>query len=88
MDEIENLDMKIENTLRTAYVVALHAQHQSCNVQIHVGEDVMTHLKSLATKVSSSALPGPNPALWGFPLVLDDTLEPTGIAIHSVQRIA
>jgi hypothetical protein len=77
----------IDDKIRTAYAVALTAQHQSCRVQIHVGSAVLEHLKALCTEKIEGWRPPTEPTMWGFPLIPDETLEPEDIAVHSVQRI-
>lgn len=73
----------MDEKLRTAFITAAKAAHESGSVQIHVGPDIVAYLRSLATQPN---LPPSSPTLWGFPVVEDP--RDGHVSVHVVHTIA
>lgn len=77
--------LEIRERLARAYAAALAAQHSGCAVEIHLGSEVLDYLKSLATEVSETPIPGNR--LWGFPAIESTAGTRRHISVHAVTTI-
>lgn len=76
--------MNVQDRLRAAYVAALEASHGGRRVEIHLGTEVVAHLRSLCAAAASPLGMTAN-TCWGFPVVEDDS--PLHISVHTVYTI-
>lgn len=70
----------IEERLQRAYVTALRRSHDSCRVEIHLGQDIIDYLMSLMPHE------GEGSTAWGFPVVVNFG-QPDHISVHAVDII-
>lgn len=86
VDEAQ-LERKLDDRLRAAFLAACVAQRgDGCTrVQIHMGSNVIEHLRAFADKPDPLAL---GRTCWGFPVVEAPAAFPDRIEVHTVQVIA
>jgi len=80
--------LEIRERLITAYATAMRHAHDGGRVEIHIGSDIVEHLRKLAREAMGDR---PNFALsntvWGFPMV-ESTATPDHMSVHVVHTIA
>lgn len=80
--------LDIRDRLARVYATALIHQRDGGRVEIHLGSDIVDHLRKLCTEAMGDK---PNFALsntvWGFPIV-DSTAKPDHMSVHVVHTIA
>lgn len=76
----------MDDRLRLAYATAMKAAHEGGRVEIHMGSDVIEHLRALCTQPNPLAL---GRTCWGFPVIEASAALPDDhISVHAVQVIA
>lgn len=77
-----------DDIMRRTYFTAIEAQSLCRSVQIHVGQEVWDALRARAAKLCDKITESPNPTMWGFPILLEETRAPGHVSIHTVEVIA
>lgn len=77
---------ELEAKVKKAYGVALSHAHDGGSIQIHIGTELLAHLKAMAAVPESRVIP--SPMLFGFPLIpANEHLGPDYIGVHVVHHI-
>lgn len=80
--------LEIRERLARVYATAMMHQRDGGRVEVHLGSDIVEHLRKLAREAMGDR---PNFALsntvWGFPII-DSTAAPDHMSIHVVHTIA
>lgn len=86
VDEAQ-LEREFDDKLRAAFLAACVAQRgDGCSsVQIHMGSNVIEHLRALCTQPDPLTL---GRTCWGFPVIEAPAAMPDHISVHAVQVIA
>lgn len=74
---------QLDDRLRTAWATAMRQRNYG-RVEIHLGSNVIEHLRSLAERPDSTAL---GRTIWGFPVVEMPAAFPNHISVHTVEVI-
>ena len=80
--------LEIRQRLVTVYATAMRHAHDGGRVEIHLGSDIVEHLRKLAREAMGDR---PNFALsntvWGFPIV-ETAAAPDHMSVRVVHTIA
>lgn len=85
-EQVEH-EQDIDRRLKQVFAIGLRHAHDGGRVEVHVGSDIVTYLKSLAVKDTTGTALAPAARLWGYPLI-ESTATPDHISVHVVHTIA
>lgn len=81
-DELETYE-RYRDRLSRAYVTALTSSQRGGRVEIHMGSDIIDHLRSLGIRTQA---PDIDRTCWGFPVVPVEHAH-DHLSVHTVETI-